>query len=398
MNRIAILAVLLAAGCGKPWPSGSIDAERTALADPVAFATVHVANYTAEGHVCGVSTGGQGYCWGLAPLGTLQMTDDCVVSDDGISAFTSECSVRPVAVSGGHTWQQLVTSDTATLGLDAEGRVWGWGGGTAIGLGPLGAEDYPREIPGLAGRRFSRIALGRFLACGVTTGGELVCWGNTGPVTTGAAAEASCTFGCLAPPATIGTGTTWKDVAVGDAHACALDAAGAVSCWGEGTKNQLGSTAPSTCPGVTGLCRPSPAPVQATGQTFASLLAIGDETCARTAAGLTYCWGNQVPKAAFPANMGTWKAAAPTRVNFCGVTTAGAISCSLPFISGMAAGPLPSTEKFVDLSAAAGNLCGVSEAHEAWCLGNASTAMLGTGELGQGIRTQLAKVSAPFKY
>ncbi|KAF0898223.1 hypothetical protein E2562_005820 [Oryza meyeriana var. granulata] len=118
------------------------------------------------------------------------------------------------------------------------------------------------EWPGLTlpkGLDFSRIALGRDFLCGVLKGNG---------------SAMSCFGGGMSPPAF--AGASIKAVAAGHRHACAVDAEGGLSCWGEGY--------PDMRPGDL----PADMKAMALGHNTTCILA-GDDT--------VRCWGVQVPEA-----------------------------------------------------------------------------------------------------
>uniref|UniRef100_A0A0E0LQH6 Protein kinase domain-containing protein n=1 Tax=Oryza punctata TaxID=4537 RepID=A0A0E0LQH6_ORYPU len=117
------------------------------------------------------------------------------------------------------------------------------------------------EWPGLSlpkGLDFSRIALGRDFLCGVLKG-------NTSAMT--------CFGGGMAPPAF--AGASIKAVAAGHRHACAVDADGGMSCWGEGYPDM----------------RPGDLPADM------KSMALGrNTTCILDGDDMVRCWGVQVPE------------------------------------------------------------------------------------------------------
>lgn len=72
------------------------------------------------------------------------------------------------------------------------------------------------------------------------------------------------------PPA----GTNWTRIAAGGGHACALDASGAVTCWGDDSLGQGTSGVPS-------------------GVAFAQISAGANHTCGvESGTGFAHCWGD----------------------------------------------------------------------------------------------------------
>ena len=71
-----------------------------------------------------------------------------------------------------------------------------------------------------SGRTFRAVSVGDFHACGLRTGGTLVCWGED-------------SNGETDPPS-----GRFTAVSAGGDHYCALDTGGGVTCWGSGAHGQ----------------------------------------------------------------------------------------------------------------------------------------------------------------
>jgi alpha-tubulin suppressor-like RCC1 family protein len=299
--------------------------------------------------------------------------------------------------------------------VDAAGALWGWGSNTHRLLGhadQLVVEEYPRRIRGVEDRRFSTIATGGTVACGVTQDGKLVCWGEEGLITTdhGIASE-PCPAGfqgCPVPPLEIGAGTTWQQVAVGGEHACALDTAGQVACWGNGSRGQLGSTPLSTCPGMNGItlpCRITPTPV-AGGLTFSSVVAANNSTCGITTAGGLRCWGAVIGNATTPLSVGLatgWVAVSLGSFvwdHACAVRTDGSWWCfGQSRVGGNTLSPRRITVGVAMTGVAAGadHACAWTATGEAWCFGNNMFGALGTGDVAEAFVGVPVRVGAPWR-
>lgn len=139
------------------------DSSRTApTAVPgFAFVTMALGMY----HTCGLTSGGQAYCWGFNDSGQL---------GDG----TTTNSPSPVPVATSLTFVSLVAGGEHTCGLTSSGAVYCWGDNFAGDLGD--GTGIPRSVPVavLGGVPFVRLTAGNSHTCGVTSGGAAYCWGD----------------------------------------------------------------------------------------------------------------------------------------------------------------------------------------------------------------------------
>ena len=126
---------------------------------------------------------------------------------------------------------------------------------------------------------FKDIAVGAWHACGVTTDGDVYCWG---------AVEWDDEFDdsteTRLSPVRVESDVEFATVAAGfHTHTCALDTDGRAYCWGfNGDMGLLGDGSTET--------RAEPMPV-AGDLTFRGLSAAGFYTCGVTTNGEAYCWG-----------------------------------------------------------------------------------------------------------
>ncbi|HTR55848.1 MAG TPA: hypothetical protein VMJ10_34465 [Kofleriaceae bacterium] len=127
---------------------------------------------------------------------------------------------------------------------------------------------------------FQAFGLGARHACGLDVQGELYCWGDNSEGQLGVGT----TPALDASPARVGT-DTWSALAVGGAHACAIQG-GVVSCWGRNAEGQA--------EGGAGGNVLAPAPValspMAMAPAFETVAAGGVHSCA-IGAGQLWCWG-----------------------------------------------------------------------------------------------------------
>lgn len=117
-------------------------------------------------HTCAVRLNGQAYCWGIGLSGKL-----------GNGADTA--TLGPVAVVGGLNLAHVSPGRSHTCALTNLGAAYCWGANFLgeLGTGATGANmNTPQPVTG--GLTFRMISTGRGNACGVTTSGELYCWGS----------------------------------------------------------------------------------------------------------------------------------------------------------------------------------------------------------------------------
>ena len=167
--------------------------------------------------------------------------------------------------------------------------------------------------------------------------------------------------------------TTWSDVlrfdapvrgipqglfpgaSVGKKHACALQG-GAVWCWGSNASGQLGASAANTCGPSDDLPAAIPCSLFAIPAqlpvSVASVSAGGDHTCALTADGDAWCWGDNAH-----GQLGR-------------DTIGGSSQTPAPVVNGL---------KFAFISAGRAHTCGVTFDHVIYCWGANAKGQLGDG-------------------
>jgi alpha-tubulin suppressor-like RCC1 family protein len=256
------------------------------------------------------------------------------------SASSASYVASPVAVSGGLTFTALSSGGDHSCGV-AGGAAYCWGRNN---YGELGNGGYSSNagVPAtvLGNLTFTAISVGPYHACGLVTSGRAYCWGrgNWGQIGDGGVQ----TTDRLAPVAVAG-GQSYVSIHAATNHTCALLASGAVDCWGLNSDGQLGTN-------TIGVAQP--APVRVSGNLAFAQLAVGEDfTCARTNADRVYCWGYN-PDGQF--GLG------PNRSG----------SYSTPVAS---AGTL----QFLLLAAGRGHMCGVTLRGAASCTGDNAHGQIG---------------------
>ena len=209
-------------------------------------------------HNCAVATDQTPYCWGDDTYGQL---------GDG----SNTTRFVPAPVAGGFKFTDIVSTSYTSCGLASTGAAYCWGNNQngEIGDGSTAPRNSPTAVSG--GITFQSIASGSFMSCGLTSGGKVYCWGSLPGVT---AAQTT--------PRTYPDAPLFTTLTVGAQHACALTADGSAYCWGDNNGGQLGDSTTTT--------RADPTAV-AGNLKFSAISAGSGHTCAITTAGEVACWG-----------------------------------------------------------------------------------------------------------
>jgi hypothetical protein len=242
--------------------------------------------------MCGVTSAGAVYCWGLGSSGQL-----------GVSGSTASSST-PVAVTttgtalAGRTIVQVAAGYYHTCALDSTGLVYCWGVDTYGQVGttttvtstpqPAAAAVYTTGTP-MAGRTIVQITAGGQHTCALDSTGLAYCWGygtngqlgNNTATATNALPVAVYTAGALA-------GVTLATISATEFHTCALGSTGVAFCWGYNADGRLGvnNTTQEDVPTAvyTGGVL--------SGRTLTQVGAGDQDSCALDSTGTAYCWGN----------------------------------------------------------------------------------------------------------
>ena len=330
---------------------------------------------------CAVDGDGAAWCWGLNDAGQL---------GDG----TTQERYSPVRVAGLPAVKAIASAGDITCALTTSGNVYCWGVWAQPVIGAVTPPVpilTPTLIPG--GHTFNSITAGYFFACGLDARGAAWCWGNNefGQLGTGDTLPRT-------TPRAVAFGQPLTAISAGLDHVCGLSAAGAAYCWGRNNIGQLGIGSFSDWPQTT--------PVAVTGGLAFTRISGGDwYTCALTAAGKAYCWGDsEAGKLGNGSGTGgyntpetvlddhTFSAIAAGNQRTCAVDTAGRTWCwgivrdngagtyaawSMPAFVSFPVRAAPGLT-FTKLSGGAAT-CGLSTDHGVYCWGTFDRGPLGNG-------------------
>lgn len=232
-------------------------------------------------HTCALTAPGAAYCWGRGESGQLGVpppSSTCLTD-----AGPYSCSMVPVPVGGGLTFEKLAGGGAHTCALTSAGTAYCWGNNAygQLGDSSTASRNAPVQVSG--GLTFTSIDAGASHTCALTSAGMAYCWGrnNRGQLGNGS------TTGSTVPIAVTG-GLTFDLVAAGGfsiGHTCGLTDFGAAYCWGDNERGQLGT-------GASDLNAHAFPVLVSGGLVFEGLTAgLGRHSCGRTAVGKAYCWG-----------------------------------------------------------------------------------------------------------
>jgi alpha-tubulin suppressor-like RCC1 family protein len=218
------------------------------------------------------------------------------------------------------TLRQIRASGLTSCALASTGEVFCWGRGENGRLGQ--GDDFtnsptPLKVKGNIGNA-ADISASIFIGCALRAEGTAVCWGYNyyGYLGQGTSHFSSVqTTDNGTPDYVTGLSGVTQVTAEGYSHSCALKGDGSLWCWGENGQGQVGTDC-SFLPCNTQEIDFSPAPVRVPLANVKQATTGDLHTCAITADGATYCWGQNTRGQLGNGETTTYTAinATPTRV------------------------------------------------------------------------------------
>jgi len=312
---------------------------------------------------CALSTAGAAYCWGSDATGqlgnnsTTQSNVPVAVSTSGVLAGVTLTQIS----AGGSTGFACAVSSA--------GAAYCWG---ANAYGQLGNTSTTQSLVPvavskagvLAGVTLTQITSGDASACALATTGAAYCWGTDA---NGQLGNNSTTSSDV--PVAVSGGLTFSEIDSGANHACALTTAGAARCWGYNANGQLGNN--STTQSLV------PVAVTATGVlsgvTLAQISTGYQVSCALSAAGAAYCWGQSAL-----GNGTTGQSLVPVTVTATGV------------LAGVTLTQISAGGSYNGRA-----VCALSTAGAAYCWGYNATGQVGNPAMGVTFSVPVAVTAAP---
>ncbi len=136
----------------------------------------------------------------------------------------------------GTTWKLISTGSDFHCGITTDGDLYCWGKNDhgEIGVGDNANHYYPVQVA--PGSKWVDVSCGEYHTCGIKTDGTLWCWGANfvGQLGIGNRTYSQTT------PVQVGDDSEWVEVSAGDGDTCAIKSDGTLYCWGSGYYGQLG--------------------------------------------------------------------------------------------------------------------------------------------------------------
>jgi alpha-tubulin suppressor-like RCC1 family protein len=182
---------------------------------------------TSYSGTCGVTDAGAAMCWGsYAVLGNGgPFPDDC----GGIA-----CAKSPIATSGGLTFKPTIVHDGSQVcAIATNEKTYCW------------SSNPPAELAGAP--IFTALAEGDLDACGLAQSGTVYCWGSNRNGRFGSPPNISM---IQSVPVPVPGGQIFTKLSMSQNHMCGITTDGNVWCWGSNDYGELGdrTTTPSTTP------------------------------------------------------------------------------------------------------------------------------------------------------
>ncbi|RMH00591.1 MAG: hypothetical protein D6705_00055 [Deltaproteobacteria bacterium] len=233
--RRSAVAVVSSSACAGSLPGDGGGTDATG--GTTASASSVTASSTTGGTTASSASGG-----GTSATASASGTGTTQGSTGGTDGTTTGDTTTGGAVEG---WLAVAAGGEHTCAIDAARHLWCWGNNSrgAVGIGdPMGPDvlvTEPRMVSET--KTWKSVAAGGYHTCAIDTDGGLFCWGSNSWGQVGV--DATMQFVWIPYPAS--ANVTWSSVAAGDAFTCGVSNLG-WTCWGNNESGQLGNGTTST--------------------------------------------------------------------------------------------------------------------------------------------------------
>jgi len=230
-------------------------------------------------HACAVALDDSAYCWGNGGAGQL--------GTGNIASAATPVLVAAGAKPAAEGWATMGAGGDYTCGLTVPGNLYCWGDNASGNLGTGGGTSiFPTPQAASGARTYKSLAVGFFHACAIAMDDSTYCWGNNWAGQLGDNTNAQKNVPTLVDMSSLNAGEVFTSLGLGSGHTCGLTNQGRILCWGSNNDGELGT-------GNNALSRlPLPTSTPISGAvTYSSVTANQGHTCALTPTKAAYCWG-----------------------------------------------------------------------------------------------------------
>jgi alpha-tubulin suppressor-like RCC1 family protein len=248
-----------------------------------------------RGHACGLWGHGVAFCWGDDGFGQLG------------SGMVGEGVATPAPVAADVLFETLALGDAHSCGLSTGGQVlcWGWNAVGQLGSGDV-APSRATPSPVDSDETFVQVTAGAYHTCALTEDDAALCWGGGGGFDDGrdlalgfeppedcSTPGPSFSNRCSRVPREVSGGIDFQELSAGLFHSCGIATDGQAWCWGW-NRGQLGN-GENHADDPEGTAPGYASPVLVDGALeFATISAGNAHSCGVTAAGQGWCWGEEI--------------------------------------------------------------------------------------------------------
>ena len=195
-------------------------------------------------HTCAMTADGGVWCWGhndYGQVGNRTQIGPVLVPSKVTALDVPQLEVAAdAALKDGYNVTEIAAGGYHTCAVTADGGVWCWGAnwGGQVGNGTqVGPVLEPEKVTELDGYNVTGISADPH-TCAVTADGGVWCWGDNGSGQIGDGTQ----VGPVLDPEKVTAldGYNVTEIAAGGGHTCAVTADGGVWCWGNNNKGQIG--------------------------------------------------------------------------------------------------------------------------------------------------------------
>lgn len=230
---------------------------------------------TGSAHTLLLGTNGSLYAWGSNASGQL-----------GDGTLASHLTPTIVSAAAGTRFIQLAAGGAHSLALNFDGRIYSWGNNATgqLGDGTTTTRTAPIIVMVPSGLRFTQISASESYSVALTTNGKLYAWGNN---SSGQLGDGTLTSHSLPVAVSLPVDVHITQVSAGATQCLALTDNGDIYAWGSNSNGQLGDG--------TVINRLTPILVSnttlPTGIKFTQVASGGSHSIALSSDGKPYAWG-----------------------------------------------------------------------------------------------------------